>query len=410
MPTVTVRLKSSFDSFTLFYYIQSLLMLWVVGISFITFGCGSDGTSEKPADTDDPDDTGNPDTGDGTEGVDWVVRAQSPDSPFKPDDIEGIADDIATALNRTTQDPEMSFAFITKDFDIYFEMSVMGANRAMSELGVLGTVAAPVDDEDTEGLTPQELQLSIFDDQVAAGVKGIGLAAMNPDMSTSIDAAVDQNIVVITFDSDAAESKRQLYIGTINAEAGKTAGQSMVDLLAGATGTVVVLGYDSEAWLDGYNRTHAASDVIEAAGNTVVIRHTNWSDQMENETFIMDTLMTADPPAVGCLGVFSNSYLCASAADKAGVDIKIAAFDFDPVTLDYMEQGRIQVTHGQRIYYMGYLIPYLLYAVNSLGLDETKSLIGDLMPDDYRVDLGLDVIPADGVADYNAFLEGLGTL
>ncbi len=92
------------------------------------------------------------------------------------------------------------------------------------------------------------------------------------------------------------------------------------------------------------------------------------------------------------------------------MDIKVAAFDFDPITLDYMEKGKIHATHGQRIYYMGYIIPYLLYAVNSIGLEETRELISELMVDDSRLDLGLDVIPYDGVAEYNAFLEGLGTL
>jgi ribose transport system substrate-binding protein len=390
------------------------MMVWVFGAALAAFGCGSDDSSSDdndPVDSEDPDDTGdNEDSGNDTNGVDWVTRAASPESQFKPENIEGIVDDVAAALNATPQDPDMSIAFIPKDLKTYFEMSVLGANRAMSELGVLGTVTAPVESEDTDAPTPQEQQITMFDDQVSSGVKGIGLAPSNADINPSIDTGVDQGLVVITFDSDAADSKRQLYVGTINSEAGKTAGQTMLSLLGDTTGTVVILGYDSEAWLDGYNRTHEAANVIEAAGNTVVIQHTNWSDQTANETAIQDFLTNADPPGVGCLGVFSNSYLCASAAENAGVDIKVAAFDFDPITLDYMEQGKIQATHGQRIYYMGYLIPYLLYSINSLGLDETKSLVGDLMVDDSRLDLGLDVIPSDGVAEYNAFLEGLGSL
>ncbi len=389
---------------------RKAFVLGVIVSAMAIFGCGNgDDSNGKPNDT--PDDTDNTgDTGNDTSDQ-WVSRTPSPDSPFKPENIEGIVDDIADALNATPKVEDINFAFIPKDLeDSYWEMSILGANRAMNELGVLGTVTAPIDNGDTEGPTPNEQQQSMFDDQVAAGAKGIGVAPMYAEIATSIDSGVDSGVIVITFDSDAADSKRQLYVGTINEEAGKTAGETMVDLLDGETGTVVILGYDSESWLDGYNRTHEARKVIEAAGDTVVIRHTNWGDPTENETFIQDQLTNADPPVVGCLGVFSNSYLCASAAEKAGVDIKVAAFDFDPITLDYMKQGKIQATHGQRIYYMGYIIPYLLYSINSLGLDETKSLVSDLMVDDARLDLGLDVIPAENVDDYNDFLEEIGSL
>ena len=75
-----------------------------------------------------------------------------------------------------------------------------------------------------------------------------------------------------------------------------------------------------------------------------------------------------------------------------------------------MELGQIQVTHAQRQYYMGYLIPYLLYASNALGMPAAKALVQDLLVDDTHLDTGLDVVPADGVAAYNAFLDSLGIL
>jgi ribose transport system substrate-binding protein len=112
------------------------------------------------------------------------------------------------------------------------------------------------------------------------------------------------------------------------------------------------------------------------------------------------------------MGVFSTSFLCVEAAMAAGMenDIKMVAFDAEPQTLDYMEQGLIQATHVQRTYYMGYLAPYLLYAVNAIGMEETKALVSDLMVDDERIDTGLDVIPADGIEAYNDFMDALGVL
>ena len=220
-------------------------------------------------------------------------------------------------------------------------------------------------------------------------------------------------MTVITFDSDEPTSKRQLYVGTINTESGKTAGNSMLGLLSDKTaGTVVILGYDSTDWIDGYDRTHEARKVLENAGFTVVIQHTDWGDQDANEAGILDKLSSASPAAVGCPGVFSNSYLCATAADAGGLtgQIKIAAFDFEPTTLELMAEGKIQVTHVQRQYYMGYIVPYLLYAANVPGLEPTKTLIAPIMLDSSRIDTGLDVVAADGVNAYNQFLDSLGTL
>ena len=387
---------------------KTVVKLGAIGLLLSSFGCDSGSSGSDDPNDGQGNDSDNPNNTDNDED-DWLKREASPTSEFKPSNIEGTIDEMVDALNGVEPNPDLKFAFIPKDLGTYFEVSVLGANRAIAELGVVGTVVAPNPDDDPDAPTANELQIGIFDEQIAAGATSFGVAPHSSELLDSIDSAVDEGATVITFDSDVAESKRQLYIGTINAEAGKTAGHTLADLIGDDTGTVVILGYDSEAWMGGYNRTHEARKVLEEAGHTVIVRHTNWSDAGENETFIQEALEEAENP-VGCLGVFSNSFLCASAAEAAGVDIKVAAFDFEPETLEYMAAGKIHATHGQRIYYMGYLIPYLLYSVDSLGLDETKSMVSDLMVDDYQIDLGLDVIPHDGVDDYNAFLEGLGVL
>ena len=97
------------------------------------------------------------------------------------------------------------------------------------------------------------------------------------------------------------------------------------------------------------------------------------------------------------LGMFSNAYRCAKAAELAGktaTDIAIVAFDFDPKTLNYMQTGFIRATHAQRQYYMGYIVPYLLYGINALGMEKTKEIMHPHMVDGARIDSGLDVVPA----------------
>ena len=378
-----------------------------LGVLLLALGCGSDSSD----DSDDPNDKENEtDTGDTDNEGNKLVRLTTPQSEFAPNNIESAIDDIVDALNDEEAEVGMKLAFVPKELENFFAAAVLGANRAHSELGALGNVVAPTLTD--EGATAWDLQRDIIDDQIANGAVGLGVAPHSVDVTPSIDAAVDAGATVITFDSDAADSKRQLYIGTINKQAGKTGGETLAELLGDKVGTVVILGYDDTIWQDGYDRTHEARKALEAAGHTVVIRQTDWGDHQGNVDFIQETLENAEPEAVGCLGVFANSYGCAEAAVAAGVedDITIVAFDTEPETLQYMDDGIIQATHAQRIYYMGYMIPFLLYAANTIGLDETKSLVSDLMVDEERIDTGLDVIHADSIGDYNLFLDELGDL
>ncbi|XXX81412.1 hypothetical protein WMF30_21885 [Sorangium sp. So ce134] len=97
------------------------------------------------------------------------------------------------------------------------------------------------------------------------------------------------------------------------------------------------------------------------------------------------------------------------AADAAGLppDLPIVAFDFEPQTVDYMRQGRIKATHVQRQYYTGYLGPYIVYGIKTIGLDATKQILASRF-EDGRFDLGADVVLAEKVDDFYDFLDLIG--
>jgi ribose transport system substrate-binding protein len=367
-------------------------------LMLMVIGCGSDDTASDSLN----------DSDDSEEKVAWLVRNEVPDNEFKPLKIETVLDNLVSALNETEQDATMQLSFIPKKSTGYFQTIIEGANDAFDELGTANSIVAPNADLDDEAQRDQ--QIEYLQQNIQDGYSGAGLASMDIDLVPTIDEAVAEGMAIVTFDSDEPTSKRHLYVGTIDTEAGKTAGETLVDLIGDNIGTVVILGNDDPDLIDGYDRTHEARKVLEDAGLTVIVHHTDGEDQDANEAAIQETMATADPPAVGCLGVFSNSYLCATAAEAAGVieDIKIAAFDFEPETLELMREGKIQATHVQRQYYMGYIIPYLLYAINALGIDDTKAIVSYLMVDESRLDTGLDVISADQIDAYNDFLDSLG--
>ncbi len=72
-----------------------------------------------------------------------------------------------------------------------------------------------------------------------------------------------------------------------------------------------------------------------------------------------------------------------------------------------MGEGKIQATHVQNQYYMGYLTPYILYASSVLGIAETKEIIEDIMVADGIVNTGLNVIEMDQLEEYEDYLDAL---
>lgn len=354
-----------------------------------TLGCGDDGTTASKKE---------------------IERIEVNESPFKPAELEATLDGLIDAL-RDTKASSFDVTVITKPFGGYWEPVKVGANRAMAELDLTGQVEAPVDHADPDVTT--ERQIEIINERIDEGYGGIGLAPMRDSASPAIDAAVEAGIPVVTLDSDAVTSDRHLYIGTNNAEAGKTAGATLVGLLSEEAGTVFVLGYDAQDWPDGYARSTGAKQVLEDAGYAVVVHRIGWTDEETEHDFdvLPDAIANADPPTVGIVGVFSNAYRGAEIAEQLGYEpgaLKIAGFDFEPDTLRYMASGYIQATHVQRQYYMGYLVPYAIYAIKTLGLDATVDELAPHMLDEHRFDSGVDVVDADQVEEYNDFLDSLG--
>ena len=75
------------------------------------------------------------------------------------------------------------------------------------------------------------IQTRMMDDLVAAGVAGILVSPVDPKTMGDALNRVGGQVALFTTDSDAPNSKRVVYIGSSNTDAGKQAGQLMVKAL-----------------------------------------------------------------------------------------------------------------------------------------------------------------------------------
>ncbi|AUX44565.1 sugar ABC transporter [Sorangium cellulosum] len=338
-----------------------------------------------------------------------IQRIPVPQSEFIPEELEATVDRLIAEINESSPDP-MQMTVVLKAAVGFWQPVVKAANRAMGELGatgnVLGSLTPSGDTEEAE-----QNQIRQIEQAVADGAKGIGVAAFDDSQTAAVDEAIAKGVHVVTLDTDVPTSKRAIYVGTLDKASGITAAKTLLAMLPAPPGTVIIHGNTDPEWSNGMDRTQGAQSVFEEAGYSVLVRDSSWHSTSEAEdiAWMTDQLDAAEPPAVGMIGLFDISYRCAMAAEAAGKDLPIVTFDFNPTTVDYMRKGLIKATHTQRQYYQGYLVPYILYGIENLGLDATKEILAPQMVDDNRVNTGLDVVPADKIDAYNDFLDVIGS-
>ncbi|WP_437957729.1 substrate-binding domain-containing protein [Sorangium sp. So ce119] len=362
------------------------------GLTLMTAACGASDTDEARA-------------------AAPIKRTPLPQNEFIPVKIEATIDKLVAEINKSSIQP-MQIAVLLKSLSGFFAPIATGANRAMGELGVSGRVTGNVlgiTDASTDQAQLTELQTKQIEQTVAEGTEGIAITPFGEGNGAALDEAVAAGIPVVTLDTDLAKSTRSIYVGILSTSAGDAAGKTLLKMLPEGPGTVLIHGWADPIWADGVNRTQGAKGVFEAAGYDVLVHQSIYDDETRDVEVMKGKIEDADPPVVGLIGMFSDSYRCVLAADAARApDLPIVAFDFAPQTADYMRQGRIKATHVQRQYYEGYLGPYIIYGIKSIGLEATRKILAPQLVGGNQFDLGVDVVPWDKVDTYNDFLDEIG--
>jgi ribose transport system substrate-binding protein len=199
---------------------------------------------------------------------------------------------------------------------------------------------------------------------IAKGVKGIIVTAGDATtLNPAIDKAVARGIPVITFDSDAPESKRLTFAGTNNYEAGKVAGKAMVEWLNGA-GEVGVSTFPGPNHL--VERIRGFKDGL-AGSNVKVVATCNDEGKVAAAESAITAMLQAHPEIDAVFAAHGNPGPGAVAAVKnVGKEgkIQIMGFDFGMPVVEGIDKGQIRGTVGQNPYLMGYVGMMMAWAAN----------------------------------------------
>ena len=252
-------------------------------------------------------------------------------------------------LAGTTQSQnKKTLAFVVNGASDFWKAAEAGVKKAQTELPNY-TLTFKYPEQSSAAI-----QTRIMDDLVAAGVAGIMVSAVDPKtMGDALNRVGDQ-VALFTTDSDAPNSKRVVYIGSSNVDAGKQAGQLMLKALPNGgkcMGFVGLPGADNAR-----ERIEGVKEAIKGSKIELVDVRADDIDQTRAKRNVEDTI-TARPEINCMVGFYSyNTPQIYAALKDAGKlnQIKIIGFDEDAITLGGVKEGTIVGTVVQQPYEWGY--------------------------------------------------------
>jgi ribose transport system substrate-binding protein len=259
----------------------------------------------------------------------------------------GLLVGVALAGGAAAQDKK-ELAFVVNGASDFWKLAEAGVRKAQAELPGY----------DLQFKYPEQaaaaVQQRLMDDLVAAGVDAIMVSAVDPKTSTEALNRIGSQVPLFTTDSDAPDSNRIAYIGSSNTDAGRQAGEIMLKAMPDGgkcMGFVGLPGADNAR-----ERIEGVREVIKGSKVELVDVRGDDIDQTRAKRNVEDTL--AANPEINCMvGFYSYNppriYEVLKEAGRLG-DIKVIAFDEDPITLGGVREGTIEGTVVQQPYEWGY--------------------------------------------------------
>jgi ribose transport system substrate-binding protein len=252
-----------------------------------------------------------------------------------------------------TRDAEFVFLSVVTQVPFWADHRA-GLEAAAADLGVTATFTGPLD-FDTAG---QARQL----DEIIAR-KPAGLLIFPGDaaaLAPGIDRAIEAGIPVACIIGDVPGSKRSVFLGISNFDAGRTGGEMLAEAIGGK-GKVLLGTFPSPATLErveGYKAVFAEKypeiEVVDVVNDK--------ADPSYAPTAYAQALL-AHPDVVGIGGTDGDSGKGAALAvveqGKVGT-VKIVAMDRNPDMLPYIADGTIYGAVAQKSWLESYLAVHLL--------------------------------------------------
>jgi ribose transport system substrate-binding protein len=296
-----------------------------------------------------------------------------------------VAAAVAACNSKPAEGPrKLRFALIPKALDIpVFNYANVGAQREAAAQGDVEVIYRGPDHAD------ELLQKQVLESFIQQKVDGIAISVLNAEFLTStIDKAVDAGIPVVTWDSDAPQSKRFAFYGVDDFKSGQVMGKAAAEMLNGK-GTVAFLTSLGANNLQ--RRLDGVKDALKAYPDIKVVETYDIKEDAVRCSELIATGTNRYPNLGAWISVGGWPVFTRSALGPVPPTTKVISFDTNPPAPDLVKAGKAQVLIGQKYFGWG---------------SETVKLLKDAVhgrkPATAIIDSGVDVVNLSNVDDYIA--------
>jgi len=345
------------------------------------------------------------------QGATPAATAAAGSDQFAPTQLNKIVSDLSAATKGKASDPsQIRLAIVVNVLSPFWTAAAIGEQRASSELGAPVVFEAP--DKNNSIASQQSILEGLVTDQYA----GIAFSAVDPASVVNVvkkGMASKSNFILM--DSDSPKSGRPVYFGLNNYNGGVLAAKAMLSALDNGSKCGKVIGF--VGFLTAQNAIDRIQGIKDTFKGTTCTFDTVLADNGDPSKALSnaETAITTYGDAAGFIGLYSYDGPAIGqaliSASKVG-QIKLVSFDLEPGTIKQLQMNPSPVSAaiGQRVYYYGYLTTYMLYAMATIGKDETMKVLAPYLSGDAKdsIDAGADVVTPATLPLYQQYLNTLG--
>jgi ribose transport system substrate-binding protein len=286
----------------------------------------------------------------------------------------------------------VKLAFVTNNASDFWKLAANGVHKYEAEAKVQVDIKMPANGKTLE-------QNEIIENLVNQGYDAVAVSVVAPEEQRAMLDRAASKTRLITFDSDAASSKRLLYVGSVNYEAGKKLGERIVELLPNGGKIAIFVGNLSAD--NAKERLKGIEDVVFFHKIEIVAKLEDQTDRAKARANVTTILNTRPNVKLLC-GLWSYNGPAIAAAIEASPrrgQVLAAVFDEEEATLSGIKSGTIAATVVQHPFEMGYQSAKWLHL---LATDFDKARAG--IPANRIENTGVEVIDKANIADFESRL------
>jgi len=277
-----------------------------------------------------------------------------------------------------------------------FTAAQTGANDAAKELGAKNGVNITIDWR-TPNTEDAQVQAQRIGQAVNDGADAVLISCSDAAKVTgAINDAVGKGVPVMTFDSDAPDSKRFAFYGANDEEAGAQVMSELSKVINGKGNVAILAGNQNAPNLQ--KRVKGVQDEAKKYPGIKIVGVFNHAETAQDASAEVTKDMNAHPEItawamIGGWPLFATSLLTSLDPNK----VKIVSVDALPEELPYIDKGIAPVLLAQPVYDWGY---------KSVGFIVDKVILGKDVQTINKMDLIR--VSSDSIGDWAATLQKWG--